>query len=151
MTLPAVRSSGPLGRWDPFREVDDLYRRLGRWMDSVAGRLDDSVGAWSPASDVTETGDAYLVEVELPGVKRDDIVIDLVGGELAISGEFKEKERQGLFRYRTRRTGQFSYRVTLPRDVDADEVQATLTDGVLTVRLPKSETVKPRRIAITGK
>ncbi|WP_309111991.1 Hsp20/alpha crystallin family protein [Saccharothrix sp.] len=151
MTLPAVRSAGPLGRWDPFQEFEDLYRRLGRWMDSMAGRLADSAGAWSPSADVTESADAYLVEVELPGVKRDDVTIDLLGSELAISGELKEKERQGLFRHRTRRTGQFSYRVTLPHDVDADEVQANLADGVLTVRVPKSEAAKPRRIAIAGK
>ncbi|WP_447002129.1 Hsp20/alpha crystallin family protein [Saccharothrix isguenensis] len=151
MTLPAVRSSGPVGRWDPFREFEDLYRQLGRWMDSVAGHLDDTVATWSPSADVTETEDAYLVGVELPGVKRDDISIDLVGNELAISGELKERERQGLFRHRTRRTGQFSYRVTLPHDVDADKVEANLTDGVLTVRVPKSEAAKPRRIAITGR
>jgi len=151
MTLPAVRSSGPVGRWDPFRELEDLYHQMGRWMNSVAGRLDDSARAWSPAADVTETEDAYLVEVELPGVKREDITIDLVGSELAISGELTEKERQGLFRHRTRRTGQFSYQVTLPRDVDADKIEASLADGVLTVRVPKSEAAKPRRIAISGK
>lgn len=150
MTLPAVRSSGPVGRWDPFRDFEDLYHQMGRWMDSVAGRLADEVRAWSPSADVTETADAYLVEVELPGVKRDDITVDLIGGELAVSGEFKEKERQGLFRHRTRRTGRFSYRVALPHDVDADNVEANLADGVLTVRVPKTETAKPRRIAITG-
>ncbi|WP_158847848.1 Hsp20/alpha crystallin family protein [Saccharothrix deserti] len=151
MTLPAVRSSGPPGRWDPFREFEDLYREMGRWMDSVTGRLDEGVRAWSPLADVAETDDAYLVEVELPGVKREDINIDLIGSELAITGELKEKERQGLFRSRTRRTGQFSYRVTLPHDVDADKVEANLADGVLSVRVPKSEAAKPRRIAISGK
>lgn len=151
MTLPAVRSSGPVGRWDPFREFEDLYRQMGRWMDSATGRLDDGGRTWLPSADVTETEDTYLVEVELPGVKRDDITVDLVGNELAISGELKEKERQGLFRHRTRRTGQFSYQVTLPRDVDVDRIEAGLAEGVLTVRVPKSEAAKRRRIAITGK
>ncbi|ONI84598.1 heat-shock protein Hsp20 [Saccharothrix sp. ALI-22-I] len=151
MALPAVRSSGPLGRWDPFREFEDLYRDLGRWMESVAGRVDEGGRLWSPLADVTETDEAYLVEVELPGVKRDDITIELDGSELAIGGELKETERQGLFRHRTRRTGQFSYRVTLPHDVDADKVQADLADGVLTVRVAKTEAAKPRRIAINGK
>ena len=151
MTLPAVRSSGSFGDWDPFREFDDLYRQMGRWLNTVAGRLGDDRGPWSPLADVTETDDAYVVEVDLPGVKRNDIAVDLAGTELTISGELKEKERQGLFRHRTRRTGGFTYRVTLPRDVDTDKIEAALADGVLTVRIPKSEAVKPRRIAITGK
>jgi HSP20 family protein len=109
------------------------------------------VRAWAPLADVTETDEAYLVEVELPGVRRDDITVDLAGTELSISGEVEEKERQGLFRQRTRRVGQFAYRVTLPRDVDADKIQADLADGVLTVRVPKTEAAKPRRIAINGK
>jgi HSP20 family protein len=154
MALPAVRSSSPLTRWDPFRELEDLYSQMGRWMDSVVGRFDGADGgvrAWMPLADVSETPEAYLVEVELPGVKRDDVTIDLVGRELAISGELKEKERQGWFRHRTRRTGQFAYRVTLPHDVNADGIEATLESGVLTVRVPKSDAAKPRRIAITGK
>ncbi|MGW4115483.1 Hsp20/alpha crystallin family protein [Actinosynnema sp. NPDC004786] len=148
MTLPAVRPSRSPDRWDPFREFEDLYRQLGRWMDTVSGGPD---GAWSPSADVSETEDAYLVEVELPGVRREDVAVELAGGELAISGEFKEKERQGLFRHRTRRTGRFAYRVTLPREVDADAVAAELADGVLTVRAPKGEAARPRRIAITGR
>ncbi|PWK86856.1 HSP20 family protein [Lentzea atacamensis] len=151
MALPAVRSSGQLGRRDPFREFEDLYGQLGRWMDSVVSSVGEGVRAWAPLADVTETGEAYLVEVELPGVKRDDITVDLAGTELSISGEIKEKERQGLFRYRTRRVGQFSYQVTLPQDVDADKIQADLADGVLTVRVPKTEAARPRRIAINGK
>ncbi|EHR48436.1 molecular chaperone (small heat shock protein) [Saccharomonospora marina XMU15] len=151
MTLPAVRSSSSLRHWDPFREFEDLYSQMGRWMDSVAGRLDEGVRAWAPLADVTETEDAYLVEVDLPGIKRDDITIDVVGTELAINGEVKQKERQGWFRHRTRRTGQFAYRVTLPQDVNADKIEATLDEGVLTVRVPKTEAAKPRRIAINGK
>lgn len=151
MALPAVRSSSSPGRWDPFREFEDLYGQLGRWMDSVVNSVGDSVRAWAPLADVTETGEAYLVEVELPGARRDDITVDLVGTELSISGEVREKERKGLFRQRTRRIGQFSYQVTLPHDVDADKIEADLADGVLTVRVPKTEAAKPRRIAINSK
>lgn len=149
MALPAVRSSDQLGRWDPFREFEDLYTQMGRWMDSAFGRLDQHT-AWAPSAEVTETEDAYLVEVDLPGVKRDDVTIDLIGNDLVVIGELKQKERQGLLRHRTRRTGQFSYRVTLPDSVDADKVDASLDEGVLAIRVPKSEAVKPRRIAIRG-
>jgi HSP20 family protein len=102
-------------------------------------------------ADVSETDEAYLVEVELPGVKRDDIAIDLSGKDLVVTGELKQRERQGFLWHRTRRTGLFSYRVTLPEGIDADNVEASLDEGVLTVRLPKTEAVKPRRIAVKGK
>ncbi|WP_309064347.1 Hsp20/alpha crystallin family protein [Microbacterium sp.] len=151
MTLPVPRSGGSAPeRWDPFREIEDLYTQMGRWMDSTFGRSDASMSGWSPLADVSETEDAYTVEVELPGVKRDDINIELSGADLIVSGELKEREREGLFRHRTRRTGRFHYRVHLPDAVDADGVKATLDEGVLSVRVPKSEAAKPRRIAIEG-
>ncbi len=76
--------------------------------------------------------------------------IDLHGSELVINGELRTKQRQGLFRHRTRRTGQFRYQVTPPHDVDADKIKAGLSEGVLTVRAPKNDTARPRRIPITG-
>lgn len=150
MTLPVLRSNSSPERWDPFREIEDLYTQMGRWMDSTFGRSDQSMAGWSPLADVSETDDGYMVEVELPGVKRDDISIELVGSELVVSGEVREKEREGLFRHRTRRTGRFRYRVHLPDPVEADAVEATLDEGVLSIRVPKSEAVKPRRIPIKG-
>jgi HSP20 family protein len=68
---------------------------------------------------------------------------------LLITGEFKKRERVGLLRRRTRRIGEFEFRVTLPSDVNADKIDAKLAEGVLTVRVPKSERTKPRRIEIS--
>ncbi|SFQ59972.1 HSP20 family protein [Amycolatopsis arida] len=82
--------------------------------------------------------------------RKDDGTVDLVGSELTTTGERIEKECEGWFRHRTRRTGRFPYQVRLPHDVDADHINATLADGVLTVRAPKSEAAKPRRIAISA-
>jgi HSP20 family protein len=144
MTLPAVRSVSSPQRWDPFGEFEDLHRQLGRWLDSVAA----SVGDGGRAAEVRETDEAYLVEVELPGVRRGDITVELAGRELAIKGEWKE--RRGLFRRRVRRTGRFAYRVTLPGDVDSDIAAAALTEGVLTVRVPKTEAARRRRIPVKG-
>jgi HSP20 family protein len=73
----------------------------------------------------------------------------VIGNELTVTGEVKERERAGLLRSRTRRIGEFEYRVTLPNDVDAEKIDASLTEGVLTVRVPKSKRAKPRRIEIT--
>jgi len=95
-----------------------------------------------------EQDDSYVIEAELPGIKREDVNIELVGNELAISGEVKERERKGVLRRETRRTGRFAYRVTLPDQVDAEKIDAKLTDGVLTVRVPKSERAQRRKIEI---
>src|ERR671931_449248 len=106
--------------------------------------------AWSPLVDIEETDDAYVIEAELPSVKREDVNIELVGNDLQITGEIKERERTGTVQRRTRRSGRFAYRVTLPTRVDADKIDANLADGVLTVRVPKSERDQRRRIEITS-
>ena len=149
MTLPVRRTPDALGRWDPFREFDDLYGRLGRWMDDVFGRGTAEGGAWSPTADLSETDEAFVVTVDLPGVAREDIEIEVSGRELRIHGETKEPESEGVVRYRARRFGSFDHRLTLPQEVAADRVEAKLADGVLTVRVPKSEETKPRRVEIT--
>ncbi|MET8562691.1 Hsp20/alpha crystallin family protein [Streptomyces flaveolus] len=150
MTLPVRREqTGTV--WDPFREFHDLYQRMGQlWQAAVPGGGGLIGDAWAPLADLEETDDAYLVEVDLPGVRKDDIAIELNAGELSVHGEIKEKERSGVLRSRTRRSGQFDYRVTLPQDTDEENVTAELTDGVLTVKVPKAEKAKPRRIEITG-
>jgi HSP20 family protein len=118
-------------------------------MQSIFEPLEEAARPWRPLADLSETDDGYLLEVELPGVTRDDIAIEVTGHQLTISGEFKEKEKGGLLRSRTRRVGRFEYRTDLPQDVDADKVTASLSDGVLTVTVPKNATAKPRRVEIT--
>jgi HSP20 family protein len=146
MTLPVLRRSHDLTAWDPFRELDALARHVNSLWESGFGDVD----GWSPRADVEETDDAYSVEVELPGVRREDIDVELDGGLLTVSGEVEEKERTGILRRRTRRVGLFRYTVTLPGEVDADEVSARLRDGVLTVRVPKSGTAQRRRIPVSS-
>jgi HSP20 family protein len=105
---------------------------------------------WVPAADVIDTDDAYVVEMELPGANPDDINIEVNGNELTVTGEIKQRERKGVLRRGTRRVGEFLYRVALPGDLDPDNVEARLSDGVLMIRVPKSEAAKPRKIEITG-
>lgn len=150
MSLPALRSTDAVDRWNPFREFESLYSQMGQLMNSTFGQLGETATGWSPLADLSETEEAYLVEVDLPGVKQKDVDIELHGKLLSVSGELKEKKRDGLLRHRTRRVGQFHYRVQLPDTVDADKVEAALSDGVLTVTIPKIETSKPKRIAING-
>ncbi len=150
--LPARREERAPARWDPFRELEDVRQQVDRVMEQLMGSSSLTAEvAWSPLVDVEETDDAWIVEAEVPGAKRDDITIELDGGELAIHGEIKERERVGILRRRTRRTGQFEYRTILPRDVEADRITAELADGILTVNLPKSEAAKPRRVEITAR
>jgi HSP20 family protein len=81
-------------------------------------------------------------------VKREDVNVELIGNELTITGEVREHERTGTLRRKTRRTGRFDYRLGLPSHVDPDKVDATLSDGVLKVRVPKSERAQRRRVEI---
>ena len=151
--LPERRSRGAPQRWEPLNELEQVNERLRRILDQTFGdfglsSLVGEVTSWSPPVDVEETDDAYVLEAELPGVKREDVNIEVAGNELTISGEIKEKERKGVVRRRTRRTGRYEYRVTLPDQVDGEKVDANLKDGVLAVRVPKSQRQQRRKIEV---
>lgn len=156
--LPARRSgtvarpgSQAAGRWDPFGEFEDLYQRMGQLMDRAFDGLWQPSGlAQPPAADLTETGGAYVAEVELPGVRKDDIKVELAGQELVIGGEYRDTGAEGRPLRRDRRSGGFEFRALLPGKADPDKVTAALADGVLTVTVPKAETDMPRRIEVTG-
>jgi len=137
--------------WNPFREIDDMHRRMSQMLESAfePASLNGFTG-WTPPVDIEETDDAFVVEAELPGVKRDDVSVELNDNELTIRGEAKERERVGILRRQTRRTGEFLYRVRLPGDVDEDKVEATLRDGVLELRIGKAVPAQARRIEISA-
>jgi HSP20 family protein len=140
----------PMQRWDPFRELQEVQERLGQLVESgwSGGAVSDVARLWTPLVDIEETEDAWIVEAEVPGVRREDVHVDVQDNELAITGEIKERERTGILRRRTRKTGEFEFRVTLPGQVDAERIDANLRDGVLTVRIPKPEQARPRRIDV---
>jgi HSP20 family protein len=101
-----------------------------------------------PAADIVETDSAYIIEVELPGVRREDVDVALNGNELVVTGEVKERKREGLFRRRTRRVGKFEFRVTLPGNLREDDIEASLAHGVLKVHVPKAESTKSSKITV---
>jgi HSP20 family protein len=129
------------------------FERLRRMLDQTFGSFGlpalatESVG-WAPPVDIEEQDDAYVIEAEVPGVKKEDVNIELISNELMVTGEIKEREREGILRKRTRRIGRFEYRVRLPEQVDPDNVEAKLKDGVLSVRVPKHEQAERRRIQV---
>jgi HSP20 family protein len=98
--------------------------------------------------DVEETDDAFIIELDLPGVRKENVSVDLMGNELLVKGDVQERERSGMLRRQSRRFGAFEHRVTVPGDVDPDSVTATLENGVLTVRLAKARSSQPRHIEI---
>src|SRR3954454_13310439 len=149
-TLSRPGSQAP-ARWDPFAEFEDLYQRMGQLIGGTFdGGWQPAAQSWAPLADLSETEQAWLAEVELPGVAKDDVSVELAGQELVISGEFTDTARRGRALRRGRRTGRLEYRGLLPGQADPDKVTAALADGVLTVTVPKAETDKPRRIQITG-
>jgi HSP20 family protein len=147
--LQERRTKDTSERAQPLSDVERLRRMLDQTFGSfgLPSLVSESVG-WSPPVDIEEQDNAYVIEAELPGVKKDDVNIELVSNELMITGDIKEREREGILRKRTRRIGRFEYRVRLPEQVDADNVEASLKDGVLSVRVPKREQAERRRIQV---
>lgn len=136
-------------RWEPFHELEQLQEQMDQFLQTVwSPHATETDGVWIPVADIEETDDAWIVEAELPGVDRKDVNVELRDSELVISGEIKEKEREGVLRRRTRRTGSFEYRVMLPGHVNREKVEAKLNEGVLTVRVPKAEQASRRRIDV---
>ncbi len=125
--------------------MEVVLRSIAPEMDFLNGERE-----WSPAVDVTETSEAIEVQTELPGMKRDDIEIDIANGVLSIKGEKKEvsNKKNRSWHHREVRYGSFSRSFTLPTDVKPDEAKAFFEDGVLTITLPKEEKALHRKIAI---
>lgn len=130
--------------FDPFPDFAQLWDRMGRIFEQS---LEAGPEGWRPAAETNETDDAYLVRVELPGVRREDAHVEVTDNELRVSGEVSQEERGDTL---TWRSGRFSYRTSLPTDADAEHIEAKLANGVLTVRLPKSARAGTRRVEITG-
>ncbi|MGW4202748.1 Hsp20/alpha crystallin family protein [Streptomyces sp. NPDC004726] len=152
MTLSARHPHGRLleRAYPPMAaEFDELFDRMSRFLESAAPPWREPM-AWAPLADLSETDAAYKVECELPGINREDIDVEVSGRELHITGELKEREPEGVLRRATRRTGRFEYRALLPSAVKAEDVHATLADGILTVAVPKAQAVKPHHIEIEG-
>jgi HSP20 family protein len=143
-------------RWEPAREISSLQqevnRLFGTFFDAPAGP-GNGIGArrWIPAMDLVEEGEEYVLRADLPGVREEDVKVELDDDVLTISGERRsehEERRDGYHRIE-RASGSFSRSLTVPDGVDPERVQARFDNGVLEVRVPKPEQRKPRRVAIS--
>mgnify|MGYP003572331254 CR=1 FL=1 len=138
-------------RWQPA-ELTDLRRDLDRVFDTfwTGDQAPQNVRPWSPAIDISETPDAYLVAAELPGVEKQDVHVTVLENRLFIKGEKKQEtreEKQNVHRVE-RAYGAFSRSFDLPRAVEAEKITAAYKDGVLRVSVPKAEEAKPKQIEV---
>jgi HSP20 family protein len=133
-----------LVRWEPVT-VNRLFSNL---FDTPTGSA--PARRWTPATDLAETADAYVLRADLPGLRPEDVTIELENRVLSISGERRaETSEQAVGYHRVERSfGAFRRSLTLPAGVDAEAITAAFDQGVLTVRVPKPEAVKPRRVSI---
>ncbi|GAA1160214.1 Hsp20/alpha crystallin family protein [Kribbella jejuensis] len=149
LSEPAGTDSRPV-RWLPSElaaDFEDIWRRMDQLAQSF-GTIDRSGWSSFPV-DLEETDDAYIVEIDLPGVSPDDLTLESSDRRLTVHGEVKHRERKGFLRQQTRRVGEFHHSITLPGDVVTDQITADLKDGVLIIRAPKPATARSRRIQIT--
>lgn len=142
-----------LVRWEPFMNFGNLHSVLNDWFDSDVDRssAQPRTSTGYSAVDVLEGKDVYLIRAELPGMKREDIHIELKDGNLVLSGERKADALADGVKYRhvERVAAKFWRSFSLPETIKQDSIEATYKDGVLEVRIPKAEEAKPRQIEIS--
>ncbi len=144
-------------RWEPNRELASIQTEMNRLFTNFfeptigSNRGNGVFRRWTPAMDVVETDDHYVLRADLPGVSEGDVKIEVDDNVLTVSGERKssnEETKQGYYRVE-RSYGHFSRTLTLPEGVDADSINATFDRGVLEVKVPKPEQRKPRKVEIS--
>jgi HSP20 family protein len=147
-------------RWDPFQDLRSAQDEMAQMSPMLAhalglhaqqqGNSRAATTAWAPALDISERKDAYLVTVELPGLKPEDLDITMEDGLLTIQGErqFTSESSEQQFHRVERRYGAFRRAITLPAHVMAEGIQASFEDGVLQILVPKAEEAKPKRIQV---
>ena len=138
-----------LVRWDPFREVAALHNELSRFMNSIEGN-GRTTQSWVPTLDAWETEDALVYVFDLPGVPQDSISVEAEDNLLTVTASREQSSEISREHYHRveRRHGTFSRTVGLPQGVSEDAIKASYKDGVLEIRVPKPEQVKPRKIEV---
>jgi HSP20 family protein len=147
-------------RWDPFQDLRSAQDEMAQMSPMLAHALGlharqqgndrAMTTAWAPALDISERKDAYLVTVEVPGVEPEDLDITMEDGLLTIKGErqFTSESSEQQFHRVERRYGAFRRSITLPAQVQAEQIEATFDNGVLQIVVPKAEEAKPKRIQV---
>jgi len=139
-----------LVRWKPSRSLISLPREIDRFFDDFGLNFRDFDTVWSPRVDLAESEDGYEVKAELPGLKKEEIKVEVHDQVLTLTGEKKNEEKSDTKNYhRVERTyGRFERSFRLPKEVKSDEIKAKYNNGILTIDIPKSEETKPKEIAV---
>ncbi len=152
-------------RWDPFQDMMSLREAMNRLLEESVLPVARLAGGGmetgqlttrgqrllgTPAIDIQDQDDTFIVRASLPGVQPDDVRIDVRGNQVTISGQMREEQEaeRGNYLLRERRIGQFSRAFTLPTEVNPDAAEATFDNGILALRLPKSEQARTRQIPV---
>jgi len=146
-----------LTQWDPFGELDDVFGRRRRgfswplWRKTDFAPFDEE--SWSPRVDISETDNQVQIKAEIPGVKRDEVKVFIEDNTLIIHGERKEEKKEEGRRFHRVEChyGSFERRFALPTNIDQKNIDASFADGILTVKLTKTETEAPRQIEVKVK
>ena len=142
-----------LVRWEPVRELHSMQQEMNRLFNTFFDAPNaGSTGPrrWVPAMDLVELDDHFVLRADLPGLDESDVKLEIADDVLTVTGERKfehEDRKEGFYRLE-RGTGSFSRSLTLPEGVDAEKIEASFDKGVLEVRIPKPEEVKPKRVQI---
>ena len=140
-----------MSRWEPLRDLMSLQNEMSRLVDALQpGELANGDGTWAPVLDLVEQDDSFLIEVDLPGVRSEDVDVTLDQNLLTVRGERKTSSivTGDNVRRSERRYGSFLRTISLPSHVDAEGIQADFEDGVLRITVPKAEQAKPRKIKV---
>lgn len=136
---------------NPFQDIGTMRQQMDRLFDALSGSTSalPSSGVF-PLTNITENKDGFCVRAELPGIKSDELDIQVAEKGISLTGERKIAEEGDSVKYhrREREAGKFSRFIALPSEIDAENVDASLKDGVLTITIPKAEAAKPRQIAV---
>ena len=152
MITRRIHNFPAMGWQNPFEEMERMSRQLDLLTNAMFGSagLPFSPSGVFPAVNITEDVNKYYVRAELPGLKADEINLQVRGKNLSISGERKiqSEGKNATYHRREREEGSFSRIIVLPGDINADCVEANMVNGILTVAIDKSETAKPKQITV---
>ncbi|MBI2842793.1 MAG: Hsp20/alpha crystallin family protein [Armatimonadetes bacterium] len=138
-----------IARWDPFRDLEELQERVNRLFQDRMGRGEPRERAWAPVVDAYEDENNIVLRAELPGMKREDINIEVTQDSLTISGERKFEEDKKNYVRVERPYGPFARTFAINTPVNTANVKATYKDGILELIIPKAEETRPRKIQVS--
>jgi len=140
-----------LVRWNPNRNLISISDEIDRFFNDFGLNLRESDTVWRPSVDLSETENTYEVKAEMPGMKKEDIKVEVKENVLTLTGEKKHetKDDKKNFHRLERVYGRFQRSFRLPKEVKSGEIKAKYRNGVLTIEIPKAEEMKPKEVAIS--